>query len=46
VGAAGFAFSLHLLIFPTLEVQVEAMYWWVLLTMALILRNRSQTRPA
>ena len=46
VGAAGFAFSLHLLIFPTLEVQVEAMYWWVLLTMALILRNRSRTRPA
>jgi hypothetical protein len=36
IGAAGFAFSLHLLIFPTLEVQALAMGWWLLATLAIM----------
>ena len=36
IGAAGFALSLHLLIYPTLEVQVLAMGWWLLATLAIV----------
>jgi hypothetical protein len=36
VGAAGFAFSLHFLIYPTLEVVALAMGWWLLVTLAVI----------
>lgn len=43
-GAAGFALSLHLLIYPTLEVQVLAMVWWVLLLLCLRARERLRVR--
>jgi hypothetical protein len=48
VGAAGFALSLHLIIYPTLEVQVLAMVWWVLLLLCLRARERlsGQGRPS
>ncbi len=40
VGAAGFGLSLHMLIYPTLEVQVLAMVWWTLFLLGLRARER------
>ncbi len=45
VGATGFAFSLDLIIYPTLEVQALAVLWWLLLVECLWLRSREESAP-
>ena len=49
-GAAGLGLSLYGAVYPTLEVQLLAMFWWLLLVACLAAnrfrRSPAETRPA